>query len=397
MKKILKILILAILSVVCLATAVACSNDGDGSGEKGLLCKEINGVYTIYDYVDEDQPKTVLNLGTELGESVSNVRIKKQAFYGNDTIKEIIVPSSVTAIDEGAFAGMKALEKITLPFVGASKNADATQGGSGSAPEKATENERTFAYIFGTEKYDGGSKVSITYKKDATEDRYMPTTLNTVIINAGDVDNSEDAYKIPMYAFNGCVNLTNITLTGDITEIGEYAFSGCKNLITTNVPETVTKIHKGAYNGCTALGEDEFGESVIKLNYVKQIGESAFENAKLKNVVFAENVKIASKAFYNSTVATVTLKGVVEIGDFAFAGCVKLTSVLLDNVNNGIIRQFAFKGAVKLNQVGTTAGTVNLEGFATIENLAFADIFEDNTKITVNGINAEKINAIFGW
>lgn len=370
MKKILKIITIALLSLACLVTAVACSSNDDDASEKGLLCKEIGGVYTIYDYVDEDQPKTVLDLGEELGDQVSDVRIKKDAFYGNATIKKIIVPASVTTIDECAFAGMKALEEITLPFVGATVD--------------AVENARTFGYLFGTSEYDGGSLVNTTYSASGTEARYMPSTLRTVVINAG------ADYKVPMYAFSGCVNLTTVTLAGEIAEIGEYAFSNCKNLSSTNVPATVVKINKGAYSGCTALNTT-FANG---LSTVAEIGESAFEGAKLNDVVLASGVKIGNKAFYNSTVKQITLKGEVEIGASAFANCVKLTTVNLDGVSNGIIRQFAFQGAVKLNQVGNLEGVINLANF-TVENLAFADIFEDSSKIIYH--TTQNADVIFGW
>lgn len=386
MKKILRIITLALLSIACLITAVACSPDDDASGEKGLLCKDIGGIYSVYKYVDDGRTDKVLDLGLELGENVSDVRIRANAFSGNDTIEEIIVPASVTAIEEGAFAGMKTLKKITLPFVGAFANADGTMGDSLGANDKATENARTFGYLFGTSEYDGGSLITTTYKAGSTENRYMPSTLRTVVVNA------KEGYKVPMYAFNGCVNLTSITLNGGITEIGEYAFSGCKNLAQTNIPQTVTNIRKGAYNGCSALNVDLINNATA----LTEIGESAFEGAKLENVVLAENVKIVNKAFYNSTVKTVELKGAVEIGTSAFANCVKLTTVTLNGVSNGIIRQFAFKGAINLNQVGADAGKINLKAFNTVENLAFADIFEDSTKINVlsNGLNHDMI---FGW
>ncbi len=373
MKKFLKIILLAVLSVVCIAMAVGCAPEDGGTPEKGLLYKKINGVYTIYDYVHDDRTDTTLDIGEELAADVTDVRIKKGAFSGNDNFKEIIVPATVTAIDEGAFAGMKALEKITLPFVGGKVD--------------AVNNARTFGYIFGTEEYDGGSLITVTYNDTATENRFMPTTLDTVVINAG-----ED-YKVPMHAFNGCVNLTQIQLNGDVVEIGDYAFNGCKNLSEISVPTTVTKIGKSAFANCTALNETIL-DGATALN---EIGESAFENAKLGSVVFNADAIIGNKAFRGSSVKEVTVKGEVQIGASAFANCVKLEKVLVDSVSNGKIRQFAFQGAIKLNQFGATVGTIDLSGFTTVENLAFADIFEDATKITVAGLSEQVKNSVFGW
>lgn len=388
MKKFLKIIMLAVLAIACFGTAIACTQDNNGEKEKGVLCKTINGVYTIYKYVDDGRTETTLDLGVELGEGIDNVKIKKNAFSGNNTITEIIVPSKVTVIEEGAFAGMKALEKLTLPYVGSSNNADPSYGETGRDDDKTINKERTFGYLFGTSEYDGGSKVEIRYNSstDGTEIRYMPTTLIKVEVKA------EAGYNIPMHAFDGCVNLTEIKLSDGIEKIGENAFNGCKNLVNISIPQTVTKILKNAFNGCTSLSANVLSQATA----LTEIGESAFENAKLENINLPQDIKIGTKAFFNSTVKTVLLKGQIEIGSSAFSGCTLLTAVSLEDVTNGVIRQFAFKGAERLNQFGETLNTINLTNFITVENLAFADIFEDDSKITVlsNGLNH---NAIFGW
>ena len=61
MNKFLKSIIVLMLALLVGLTAVACSdNGGKAEGKKGLLYKKINGVYTIYDYVDEGEGKTTL-------------------------------------------------------------------------------------------------------------------------------------------------------------------------------------------------------------------------------------------------------------------------------------------------------------------------------------------------
>lgn len=386
MKKFLKIMMLAVLSIACVVMATACTQDDNGSSDKGLLCKTIGGVYTVYDYVDDGRKETTLDIGKEIGEGFTEVRIKKGAFSGNNTIKEIIVPSVVKTIDEGAFAGMKALEKITLPFIGSSALADGTFGDSVGDKDKSADNARTFGYLFGADEYDGGSLITVTYNSGATESRYMPTSLSKVVLNA------TEGYKVPMYAFSGCVNLTDIELKGGISEIGEYAFSDCKNLNSISVPATVTNVRKGAFSNCTSLNETVLDGATALV----EIGESAFMNAKLENVILNANAVIGKKAFSGSTVKSVTLKGQVNVGASAFANCTKLAKVNLDNVSNGVISQFAFQGATALKQFGGAQNTIDLTNF-TVENLAFSDIFEDATKIAVVGVATEKVNDVFGW
>ncbi len=384
MKKILKTILLAVLAVACILTAVACSDGQSGDTDKGMLYKKESGIYTIYKYVDDGTGVSTLDIGALLDEEITEVRIKKNAFSGNQTLKEIIVPATVKTIDEGAFAGMKALEKITLTFIGGSANSDGTYGDSAGATDKAVNKERTFAYLFGLDEYDGGCSVNVKSDANTSETRYMPLTLKKVVINA------TQGYKIPMYAFSGCVNLNTIELNGAIAEIGEYAFADCKNLVNVSIPASVQKIRKGAFTNCSSLADN----ALANLSYVAEIGESAFENANVNEVVLADNAQVGAKAFAGSKIKKLTVSGSVVIGSSAFSGCEKLTTVITSNIANATIAQFAFKGATALKQFGDTANTFNLTGFV-VENLAFADIFENSTDITVVGnTNA---NAVFGW
>lgn len=374
MKKILKILMLAVMMAACVMTAVACGGSEDGgSDKKGLQCKTKNGVYTIYKYIDDGETK-VLDIGAKLDAGVENVKIGANAFSGNDTIEEIIVPSTVTAFEEGAFAGMKKLKKITIPFVGASANADVTYGDSAESTDKATDVARTFGYLFGTSEYDGGSKVPVTYNA-STEDlsRYMPSELRTVVIKA------EAGYKIPMDAFNGCKNLTKIELSSGITEIGENAFKDCINVVDLVVPATVSVIHKGAFTNCIRLNANVIANATA----LETIGESAFEGAFDKDhpveLTLPANIVIAKKAFSGSFVKKIAISGNVKIGDSAFASCTKLVAVTFESAT-GTINQFAFKGATKLTQFGNEAGKINTDGFV-VESLAFDPVEEAEDEV----------------
>jgi hypothetical protein len=380
MKKILKILILTVLSIACVTMALACAPTGSDVGEKGLTINNKKGVYIVTKYVAEEDDGKVLDLSLrdELEEisKIENVkiRIKANAFSGNENIEELIIPSFVTEIDEGAFAGMKNLKKITLPFIGATANSDASTGDSSEGTDKATDNARTFAYVFGKSEYGEGSKVTVNYN-DKTEDRYMPRNLRTVVIQ----NDALETYNVPMDAFNGCVNLTEIVLDCNVKVIGEKAFNGCINLSNFTIPATVETIRKGAFSNCTKLS----GSVLDTATSLKTIGESAFEGAFNGNeaieIKLPANIVIGKKAFSASAVKTVELtigdKDSIVIGDSAFASCTKLIKVVFGSFTadakiTRTIGQFAFKGAENLTQFGDTADTIKTAGFV-VDSLAF--------------------------
>ena len=249
MKKIINILLALVLILVSAFSLVACGDSRDNDGKKGLLVKKYSGedFYTVYGYVDEGENVTSLDIGAIAGEKTIG-RIAKNAFSGNDTLEEIIVPDTVTEIAGGAFQKMKKLSKITLPFVGKTALSDSYIYETDEADGKSVNEERAFAFIFGTEEYAFGEAITINYGS-ATATYYIPSSLTEITIKpAGE-------YQIPMYGFAGTVLVEKVNLVGNITSIGKYAFQGCRDLASINIPASVTTIDNYAFEGCLSLGE----------------------------------------------------------------------------------------------------------------------------------------------
>ncbi len=365
MNKVLKHIIITVLALVCACSFIACTDGEDGTKDKGLLCKKINGVYTIYKYVDEGEGVTELDIEKELAEleiTDTNIRIQSQAFNGNDTLEKVIVPSSVTKIEKGAFAGMKKLKEITLPFVGMTARADVAVGDTAddtSNPiEKSVDAERTIAHIFGDTEYAEGIAQSISYGTGEATVCYFPVSLKKITVKP------QGEYNIPASAFNGMTKAVEIVLDGSIKEIGNSAFANVKQMDEITLPASITKIHDNAFSGASALETI----NLSALTNLSEIGAKAFNGTALKEIILPTSLK--------------------TVGEQAFVDCKVLKTVTL-NVGLEKIARYAFKGCIKLETVDTSAlATNSLE----LGDYAFLDCEKltgfDQTKCSSVGVNA---------
>lgn len=270
MKKILKILIVSIIALSCALSMVGCDDPSNKNTEPGLHYKKINGVYTIYKYNAEEGVE-VLDIDAVISdENVVDIKIKKGAFAGNNSLKSIIVPERVTEIEEGAFKDMKVLESITLPFVGKNANADAYLGESKDAVDKSVDKARTIAHLFGETEYDAGLAITVNYNSVSSSTVYVPRTFNSVTVK------TSSEYTIPMYAFSGAANLLEVKIEGGVIGIGESAFYNCKELRTLTITAPLTTVYKNALVGTKVARTALDGISTLTLT------------DELKNDIFGE-------------------------------------------------------------------------------------------------------------
>ena len=148
-------------------------------------------------------------------------------------------------------------------------------------------------------------------------------------------------------AFNGCKNLTGVTIPEGVTYIGERAFENCVGLASVKLPDSLTDIGFSAFDGC-GLRELEIPGSV------KHMDNYAFAHCYgLKSVVICKPVdKIGAFAFNDCrSLSSVTIPPTVKyIGQDAFYCCVSLESVEIPASVTSIGWE-AFRGCRKLANV----------------------------------------------
>ena len=162
----------------------------------------------------------------------------------------------------------------------------------------------------------GGNKSSLTVENGRTYHI-------TIAVNNGNVKCYLDEELIHDYnftvkgrklchAFEGCSNLTSVSIPESVTTIGEYAFSGCSSLTSVTIPNSVTTINREAFRGCSNL------TSVTIPNSVTIIGYGAFYGCSgLTSITIPESV--------------------TSINEWAFEGCKSLTSVTIPNSVTSIL------------------------------------------------------------
>lgn len=143
-------------------------------------------------------------------------------------------------------------------------------------------------------------------------------------------------------AFEECSSLNNIDLSG-VTSIGSDAFEDCTSLTGIDLT-SATSIGSDAFYDCTNL------RTVTLCNELSIISDDVFHNTAIETITLPKNLEeVGSNAFYNCTslVDVVFPSGLKRINYNAFYGCSKLTEVSLPGtlsyISSGAFSRTALK------------------------------------------------------
>ncbi len=406
------------------------------SGESGIYTLDENKEFIMYkdsagnhylvSYVGSDTEIVLPTLAD--GQTYS---INDYAFYNNDNITNITIPSFVTSIESYAFYSCNSLTSIAIPE-------SVTSIGS-SAFEDCTNIQEL--YIDNLTSY-----LNISYAGNSARPLYVTDQSVTLYINGEAVTAltiSEDIISIPNYAFYNC-NFTSVTIPSSVTSIGEYAFCNCTGLTSITIPSTVTSIGNDAFNGCyrlvevinlsslnitagnssngyagyyadyiytsldTPLKQQSVGDYIFYLNddvmyllaYEGNDADLTLPSVERVKEIFTDytgsSYQIYEYAFYNNdNITSITIpSSVTSIGDYAFSNCTGLTTVTFEEGSKlSSIRSGAFENCKSLTSITIPSSVTSIGSWA----------FEDCSSLTsitipegVTGIGSYAFNNCTG-
>ena len=194
--------------------------------------------------------------------------------------------------------------------------------------------------------------------------------------------------SIGNYAFDGCTGLTSVTIPDSVTSIGNYAFDGCTGLTSITIPDSVTSIGESAFSGCSSLENITIpfvGASATARNGYDQVfgyifGYTTTSSSSSSVLGTTYQYCVGSKYYHYyipSSIKSVTItRGIIP--NQAFNNCSGLISV---TIGNGVtsIGSFAFYKCSGLSSVAIGNGVISIgegafQGCMKLKDIYITDI-----------------------
>lgn len=227
-----------------------------------ILVDEANPAYADLDGVLYNDELTTL-LSVPEGKAGTHIipegaTIQSWAFYGCHRLASVVLPDSLTRIDDYAFHGFSGLTTISIPQ-------NVTSIGNWAFVGCANLNR--LAIHEGITNIDGftfdGCASLVSFDVDpgnqsySSRDGVLFDSTGTVLLRYP--EGKMGAYVVPP----GVVELR--AALGDYLLIDQGAFENCRGLTSIEIPNTVTEIGSNLFSGCTSLASITLPESISEI------------------------------------------------------------------------------------------------------------------------------------
>ena len=275
-------------------------------------------------------------------------KIGDSAFYECFNLQQIEFGNKVKVIEENAFAHCVSLSKMLWP-AGQTMERIGRNALTSTGIRRLPFTKDICGFSF---KHFGEEEIEFLQKLKTARKITVPGTVTSIakgafqkLLNLQEIRFEGEIDYLPSFVFADCENLERIIVTKPYRFIGDNAFQGFKNLIsfcpTNNLMKTV--VGKGVFSGCESL------ESIQLNPNIRTIPQYMFYNCHSLQISLPQNID--------------------SIGDYAFNGCDRITSITFVGKNIGF---GAFKGCCQL-----ITADLSRSRLTELKN----DVFQDDTML----------------
>ena len=295
-------------------------------------------------------------------------------FPSSDSIVSLVIKDGITEIGYEMFFGCENLENIVISDSVVSISRDAFKG--------------TKYYNVDSNWQDGQLYINhalVCVKEDSAKGEFKIKDGTTVIADA---------------AFEGCCNLSSITIPDSVTHIGADVFYNCDNLNKIDMSSNIESVGIGAFeytayydnqsnwnNGALYVGAaliavnaDLTGKYQVK-DSTRVVADEVFRACRLTEVLLPNGlVNIGGGyafAYCNNLESIIIPDTVTEMGSGVFEACRNLKKVVLSNALT-VVPSYAFENCENLESIYmpdsvTEIGEYAFYQCAALEKVAFSE------------------------
>lgn len=339
--------------------------------------------------------------------------IGQNVFGGNNSLDPLVVPHSVTNMEEYCFSGCKSLAYEGTVAEWKSLGGSEVYSGLVTCSDGVTignnmtytENGINYRYSSSSSSWAviGLSDSSIT--ELTILDTIYGASVTSIADSAFRYDTSIISVTIPntvtsigSSAFYNCSSLSSITIPNSVTSIGYYAFRGCSSLSNVTIPISVTSIGEDAFSGCDlltyegtveewiAIGGAEAGsDDPVTCSDGYYLGDGTYysENGITYTYSSSSFSWKVSNFDDSSSITEIVIPSevlgapVTSIGGSAFYGSTSLVSVTIPDTVTSIAR-YAFYDCESLSSITIPSSVTTIGYFAFLYCSSLASVIFEN-------------------
>ncbi len=322
--------------------------------------------------------------------------IQDTAFYEYKNLTSITIPDSVLSIGEHAFYYCERLTgHLAIPdsVTAVGRYAFYKCGITSLVIGSGLNNIGVLAFVMNNCASVSISQSNSTYDSRNNCNAIIKTSNNQLLQGCKTTQIPNTVTSIGGYSFYNIITLTSIVIPNSVASIGDAAFEYCRGLTgSLTIPDSVTSIGKQAFWGCSGLTSVTIGNSVKSIgdqaflectgltgsliipNSVTSIGNQAFSGcSSITNLSLGNSVKtIGTNAFNHCAgLTSVTIpNSVTSLGGYVFSNCSSLATI---TIGTGItsIAEYAFSSCIAMSTIEfstTTAPTLGTNVFGGLQN-----------------------------